>query len=596
MEFNWRFCNGLRWNCRNLITHCSLRKRRKRIKARSNSYLTIIFTCASLFAPGSIYASTWYAATANQSDVVAAIGRAADGDTVVVPDTLSLPGGAASWTSKINVTVGITIKGQTTITGAGKSSPVIADNTVILDNSPRTGKQSGLVQFNLTPTQRGRITGFTFKAGTSNILGQNGAVQLTSSGTAANYTMRVDHCHFDHVYSLCIQVGGWCMGVADHNVLRAQGSSQSLNVKHGGYNNGAGLGHESWADYPYFGTRNFFFFEDNSVYGDGIVPTSGASDSSFGARYVVRHNYWENARPGWHGTEGGARGTRAVEVYNNTSYWTMIPSASARSGNALYHDNTWDGHDRGGGDPIHSNIVLFRAMGAGGDHGGVFGSADGTSPWDRNDTEGTGTYVPGHPPFLFASGVVTTTAAGGTLRDSTANWAPDRWVGYSVTNMNPAAPSYLKGSIITGNTRTEISYVFYAAGDRGAGLVFRTGDRYEIHRCLTVLDQPGRGKGDLCGGTSQDPINLVTGTPFWPTELREPSFSWNNVYIPTNTAWGFGSEFPQCVERRDFYNLGKGFPPNSTPSQVSAILTAAVNGVQYNRTYTYPHPYTLVGP
>jgi hypothetical protein len=217
----------------------------------------------------------------------------------------------------------------------------------------------------------------------------------------------------------------------------------------------------------------------------------------------------------------------------------------------------------------------------------------GRLPWDRNDTEGTGTYVQGHPPYLFASGNATTNNAGGTLRDSTANWAPNRWVGYSVTNKNPAAPAYLKGSVITGNTATQISYIYFPTQNRGPTLVFRAGDRYEIHRCLTVLDQPGRGKGDLCGGTADDPINLVTGTPFWTRELIEPSFSWNNVYTPTNTAWGFGSGFPQCVEGRDFYNLGMGFPSNSTPSQVSAALRPAVNGVQYTGTYTYPHPYAL---
>jgi hypothetical protein len=150
---------------------------------------------------------------------------ARDGDTVVVPATRSLPGGAANWTSRINVTVGITIKGQTTITGAGTSTPSITDNTVILDNSPRNTPQSGLFQFSLTPTQQCRITGFTFRPGASNIPNQNGVVQLTSTGTAANYTMRVDNCHFDHVRSRCVYVTGWCMGVADHNVVHAEGNS-----------------------------------------------------------------------------------------------------------------------------------------------------------------------------------------------------------------------------------------------------------------------------------------------------------------------------------------------------------------------------------
>jgi hypothetical protein len=592
MEFDLIPYDRLRTKFAELNHALPLRERRTHMKTFSGGYETIIFTCALFLASGNLHAATWSAASANRSDVVAAIALARDGDTVIVPDTRSLPGGAASWTSAIDVSVGITIKGQTTVTGAGTSNPTINNNTVILDNAPRRGPNAGLLQFTLGPTQQCRVTGFTFKAGTSTVFSGNGIVQLISNGTAANYTMRVDHCHFDHARNLAVLVAGWCMGVADHNVIRAERNSQCLMVKHPGYNNSSlGQGHESWADYPYFGTRNFFFFEDNSVYGDGLVPTSGASDATVGARCVLRHNYWENARPGWHGTEGVSRGTRAMEVYNNASHWTIAPSASDRSGNALYHDNTWDGHDKDV--PVHSTIVLVRAEGAGGIQGGAYGSADGTSPWDRNDTEGTGVYVEGHPPYLFRSGNATTTAAGGTLKDSTANWAANQWVGYSVTNKNPSAGCYLKGSVITANTRTEISYVFYPSDDRGPRLRFNAGDRYEIHRCLTVLDQPGRGKGDLCGGTADAPINLLTRTPFWTHEPMEPSFSWNNVYTPTNTAWGFGSDYPQCVAGRDFYNLGKGFPPNSTPSQVSATLTAAVNGVQYNGTYTYPHPYAL---
>jgi len=163
-----------------------------------------------------------------------------------------------------------------------------------------------------------------------------------------------------------------------------------------------------------------------------------------------------------------------------------------------------------------------------------------------------------------------------------------------VTNMNSEAGAYHKVSVITDNTRTTISYIFYPYHDRGAVLVFNGGDAYEVHRCLSVLDQPGRGKGDLCVRPSPGhPINVVTGTPFWTHELGEPSFSWNNVYKLTNTAWGFGSGFPQCIEGRDFYNLGGDFPANSTPLKVSAILTSAINGVPYQGTFTYPHPYAL---
>jgi hypothetical protein len=564
------------------------------MNAIAKTCATIIFAPVLLLTCKSIQAATLQAATAKQADVQAAILRAMDGDTVVVPSTLSLPGGAAIWTGRMNVTVGITLKGQTTITGAGTSNPDVVNRTVILDNSPRNTSESGLLRFSLTPTQKCRVTGFTFKAGVSGVQNNAGIVQLVSFGAAPNYAMRLDHCYFDHVYSRAIQVGGWCMGVADHNVIQTQLNSQCLFVSHSGYGNGGTRGDESWADYPYFGTQNFFFFEDNTIVGNGIKTTSGGSDAQFGARFVIRHNDWTNARPGWHGTEGGTfRGTRCAEIYYNTSHWTIAPTAQYRSGNALIHDNTWDGHDVAGG-PYHGTIKLYRTFGASGKRGGKLGSADGRSPWDVDVTESNGTSVEGHPPYLFDSGRASATAPGGTLKDATANWTPHRWTGYSVTNMNPDAPAYLKGSIITDNTQTTISYIFYPFNDRGPLLVFQGGDAYQIHRCLTVLDQPGRGKGDLCVGRGTNMINTLTGTRLWPHQAKEPSFSWNNVYKITNTAWGFGSGLPQCIEGRDFYNLGRGFPPNSTPSKVSTILTGAVNGVPYNGTFTYPHPYALI--
>ena len=50
-------------------------------------------------------------------------------------DTITLPAGTFSWTTHVEITKGITIQGQTTISGAGGSNPVIADNTIVEDNS-----------------------------------------------------------------------------------------------------------------------------------------------------------------------------------------------------------------------------------------------------------------------------------------------------------------------------------------------------------------------------------------------------------------------------------------------------------------------------
>jgi hypothetical protein len=103
-----------------------------------------------------------------------------------------------------------------------------------------------------------------------------------------------------------------------------------------------------------------------------------------------------------------------------------------------------------------------------------------------------------------------------------------------------------------------------------------------------MMDQAGRGKGDLLSGV--DAVNTVTGTKQWPHQLVEPSFSWNNVYTPKSTAWGFGAGNPTEIEGRDYYNLGAGFTADSTPTQVSTILVAGINGQDYVGTYTYPHP------
>src|SRR5690242_17035164 len=128
------------------------------MKTNTNIRATIIFACSLLLTSKSISAATLRAASANQADVEATILRAKDGDTVVVPSTLSLPSGAANWTSRINVTNGITVQGQTTITGAGMSNPSIATKTVNLGNYPRNGKESGLLNINLSPTQQCLVT------------------------------------------------------------------------------------------------------------------------------------------------------------------------------------------------------------------------------------------------------------------------------------------------------------------------------------------------------------------------------------------------------------------------------------------------------
>src|SRR6516162_11848023 len=52
-------------------------------------------------------------------------------------DTITLPAGTFIWTAGVNLTKGITVSGQTTITGAGTANCTANDQTIIIDEKPR---------------------------------------------------------------------------------------------------------------------------------------------------------------------------------------------------------------------------------------------------------------------------------------------------------------------------------------------------------------------------------------------------------------------------------------------------------------------------
>ena len=52
-------------------------------------------------------------------------------------DTITLPAGTFIWTTGVNLTKGITVRGQTTITGAGTANCTANDQTIIIDEISR---------------------------------------------------------------------------------------------------------------------------------------------------------------------------------------------------------------------------------------------------------------------------------------------------------------------------------------------------------------------------------------------------------------------------------------------------------------------------
>src|SRR5881392_3104271 len=115
-------------------------------------------------------------------------GAAADGDTVVIPP------GTASWTSALFIAHGITLQGQTVITGDHTTSPnmTATDYTIIQDDVPRSVRAGVLISDEvLTPTQSVRITGLTLQYGVS-VTDFNETGVMWLSGTCPS--VRVDHC------------------------------------------------------------------------------------------------------------------------------------------------------------------------------------------------------------------------------------------------------------------------------------------------------------------------------------------------------------------------------------------------------------------
>jgi hypothetical protein len=490
---------------------------------------------------GQAGAATVTAKSVSLSDVVSAIRLAREGDTVVVP------AGTASWTATLTIKKGVTIE------GAGN------DKTVVLDDVPRTPANNGgaILIADLNPKQSFRLSGVTFRRGSLLAKGNNGAIRL--KGTCPS--VRVDHCHFDRLNQLEIHTYGCIFGVIDHCTFDSAPGTLAILVWHDTWG-GKSYGEGSWTEPPDFGSDRFLFIEDNTFNNFGEKQTNGNIDAKNGARYVARYNNFHNCMPNSHGTEGGPpTGLRAVEIYNNRFHWTFQSSGGQlRSGTAVIHDNMWDGV------PAAHVMVLQQYRINTNDP--PLGPSTGNNEWDLNDTEGNGTNVPGHRPFLYTSGTASTSAALSLTVSPSPNWKTNEWSNYEVTNLDQQKnPGYPSSAYIKWNTSDTIKF---AATSHGTNLAFKPGDRFQIYKLLVSMDQPGRGKRDLIRNSRG-----ITGSPRWSDQVSEPVYGWNNNYVDSNNVSSplyVHSVGPTIQENRDFYN--------NTP-------------MPGYKPYTYPHPLTV---
>ena len=547
-----------------------------------------------LLAASLAHATTWNT-NGTAADVQAKINGAVANDTVVIP------AGTFSWTTQVTVNKNITLQGQTGILNAGTAAPTIADDTVVIDDTMRRNPDKLL---NISPPegQGCRVTGITFRGSATTLTFGNTGIAFNAGGVAANFLMRLDHCHFDKLNRAeNVLASGPNYGVIDHCVWDITAGDALFT-----YGGEGDQGNVSWANFSAFGTKKFLFVETNTIRSTSTNINRvllGNTDTGTGARVVYRYNFMHNILIEDHGTEGGAvRPVRCREQYFNEHNWSyQYTPDGQRGGNVIAHDELYTGQQQVNHWICKPNC--FRS--ASGRSESVWGQADGASPWDLND-DGTGNPAPwGQLGHIFVAGTATwpTTISGGTatLIDATKSWTMNQWVGYSIRNANPAAIPFGLGSFVLSNTATTITYSYYTGTDTARHLTFAVGDQYEIRKVYQALDTAGTGKGDLivnvAASPSPFPRNSVTGNATAPHWVNEPSISWNcrfHSVSGADTPYGFGSDIPFSKTPRDYLNLGLGF--TGVPAAAKSRLLAAVNGFDYVGDYIYPHPLVSGAP
>jgi hypothetical protein len=465
------------------------------------------------------------------ASVKSAVTKAHDGDTVVIP------AGTAAWTNTLTISKNISI------IGAG------IDQTIVIDETPKGKGKNAL--FHMEPKSKtvlSRISGLTIngspRGSTGNTIDKGGFGAISVAGVSTAPNVRIDHIKFYRLYQRPLVFFGGLWGVVDHCDFTMDAWTGGIKIRHDEWKGRGKYGDNSWTDDAQWGTEQAVFIEDCTF---NNFSSATFIDGDGGMRVVVRHNTIFGSVAGNHGTETSQRyrSGRTFEFYQNRCdggppsfkhNWMIY----VRGGSALIWGNDSDRYD--------SLVVMseyrlwFPAT--------PWGQADGTNPWDVNS------------PTIYASGTHTGGHGSSSLVDSGVNWTINQWRGYSIRNTTTGM-----ASSVASNAATDIKP---DGTPKGAPMTFNTGDRYELRKVLNVLDQPGRGKGDLISGSNPQRAG-------WPHQASEPVRIWGNILGPN-----FGNRNGRPVVYSQGYNLIE-----NQDWFYSTDNSAALAGYT---PYVYPHP------
>jgi hypothetical protein len=518
-----------------------------------------------------LWAGNYVAASCNWGDVNAVI----NGPThnALPGDTILIPAGSCTWTNVLSIPVGLTLTGSGTPNtgpltfGAGNPTTIITDNvtggksTALIYSSGLTYGQTLVIQLldieaNSGSTVTGppiQVSGTCSSSGCGNFRADNIVFGKTVPFVEATNGL-ITLIGVDNIY-----------GVADHNTALT-GNTEFININFTQWLGVGSYGDNSWAQPDSFGTAANFFVENNNL---GVsllaltedeypVPGSGGG-SEGGSRQVDRFNRVTASGAtnlfAVHGldTGGRSRNGRSMEIYGNA--FTCVNSGCQgsfyRAGTGIHFGNTFSlGSGGYWNDALYTATyrTQFGAMTwgfCGGDPGGN------GAVWDINDTSTT-----------FPSGSGVTVAASGNnwiITDSSKNWTPGQWTGYSFQDTTQSFYSMIA------NNGTNTLTILGAISEEP--WTPHSGDSYQMRHPIACADQGGRGQSVYISGANPTPVSL--------NNALDPIYEWNDQLTGQN---GFGvgkaiGSYPNIMANRDFYTDGANGGP-----QIQTSSTSPFNG------------------
>ena len=478
------------------------------------------------------YAVTW-SSNGSATDIQSIHNQAAPGDTI------TLPGGTFRWATKVTLTKGITLQGQ--------SGTVVQD---AVQNGP-------LIDWTLQASRLARLTGIEFQNGGRNTR-WGSLFKITGSNTNGS-RFRFDHCKWNKLNGQLMLEG--VIGLFDHLDVTILHTPWLYPWQ--SHWDGGNYADKSWADPITWNSDQFLFIEDCTFHGPATSGSfiGGIVDMYKGSRCVIRHNKLYDCTIQTHGTETGGGRTRghvALAAYENDFIATNPhsgPIMFLRSGVNVAHHNRTTGWAGRGATAI--TLRCYRTWNI----LGPFLGADGKNKFDNNQS--------GEPFYSgIAAAASTTVVDDGRKRvtvSGSPGWPADKWKGYSIVKT---------GSLITGQVQFSVisssgsNYLEYNASTFQTPLSFASGNPFVITHAKHALDQPGVHGGSLMTG---DPP-ICPWSAGQNDQLADPCYSWQN----TRTENG---------EQIDMANHG------------DATIAPGIH--YFNRTvkpgytdYAYPHPLT----